>query len=235
MSEAALAGNPSNNWAMMNALTGGSSAGNANNINQAAEQLLQQYGQSNVQQSVNNVASQMISDLVMKMIDDMGMPDFMADQAREAVGAVIGQFSGETPAGLDDKVRELLGQQSSPAGNAATTSGSEVQSEVGGIMKQAAMNELESASEGSGGEGSNKNWLVVLARALGSAAGKHLKSMIELGEKMGAIDSTEDPEKFAQTQSEFQAASQIFKMFQEVIGTLIKSIGEGLSTVARKQ
>jgi len=59
--------------------------------------------------------------------------------------------------------------------------------------------------------------------------------MIELGEKMGGIDSKESPEEFAKIQSEFQAASQIFKMFQEAIATLIKSIGESLATVARKQ
>jgi ribosomal protein S11 len=49
------------------------------------------------------------------------------------------------------------------------------------------------------------------------------------------MDSKENPEEFAQMQAEFQAESQMFKMFQEAISTMIKSIGEGLSSVARKQ
>jgi hypothetical protein len=59
--------------------------------------------------------------------------------------------------------------------------------------------------------------------------------MVELGEKMGGLDSKENPEEFAQIQADFQAEAQIFKMFQEAIGTMIKSIGEGMSSVARKQ
>ena len=61
-----------------------------------------------------------------------------------------------------------------------------------------------------------------------------LRAMVDLGAQMGEIDSKAEPEKFAQFQSEFQAETQIFKMFQEAISTMIKSIGEGMSSVARK-
>jgi len=222
MSEASLAGNPSSSLAMMNALSATGTAGKANNANELAEMLMQQFGQANVQQSVNNIAAQMIGELVMQLIDSLPMPDFMADAAREAVSGVMSDASGETPDGLDSQVSEMLGQNASssdaPAssGGAASTGGSEagsdVESDLGAIMKQSLLDETESASEGSGGSGGNQNWLVVLARAMGSTAGKHLKSMIELGEKMGGIDSKESPEEFAKIQSEFQAASQIFKM-----------------------
>ena len=110
----------------------------------------------------------------------------------------------------------------------------------------------ESAAEESGGGGSGEdntiagggggqtsslstnNWLVVLASAMGKTAGKHLKAMLDTGEKLGAVDSKEDPETFAQLNAEFSAESQIFKMFQEAISTSVKSIGEGMSSVARK-
>jgi hypothetical protein len=49
------------------------------------------------------------------------------------------------------------------------------------------------------------------------------------------MDSKENPEEFSQMQSEFQAESKIFKMFQQAISTMVKSIGEGLSSVARMQ
>ena len=87
-------------------------------------------------------------------------------------------------------------------------------------------------AEGAGGSG---NWLVDLAKALGRASGNHLEDVIELGKDLGEIDAKEDPAAFAEKQAEFQAANQIFKMFQEAISTLIKSIGEGITTMARKQ
>jgi hypothetical protein len=79
------------------------------------------------------------------------------------------------------------------------------------------------------------NWLVALAQALGAKSGEHLKEMVKLGEQMGDMNSKKDPEKYAEVQAMFQAESKIFGMFQEAISTMLKSIGEGLSSVARKQ
>jgi len=255
MSEAALAGNPSTSLAMMNGLSAGGTSGSPTaQLNALAEMLLQQFGESTVQQSVNNIAAQMIGDLVMKMIDSLPMPDFMADEARQAVSDVMSDFTAETPNGLDEQTAEVLGTSkqtsgdsssetngaASGGGSSSSTSGSSESSgggsDVSSIMDSAMMDELESASkEGAGNGGGNQNWLVVLARALGATSGKHLKDMIEAGQEMGGIDSKQDPEAFAQLQSEFQALSQIFKMLQEAIATLIKSIGESLAAVARKQ
>ena len=88
-----------------------------------------------------------------------------------------------------------------------------------------------------GGETSSmatNNWLVILASAMGKTSGKHLKAMLDTGKELGSIDSKENPEVFAQLNAEFSAESQIFKMFQEAISTSVKSIGEGMSSVARK-
>ena len=59
-------------------------------------------------------------------------------------------------------------------------------------------------------------------------------SIIGLGAQLGSSDSSSNPEQFAQLNAEFQAESQAFKIFQESINTTIKSIGEGMSSVARK-
>jgi len=146
MSEASLAGNPSSSLAMMNALSATGTAGKANNANELATMLMQQFGEANVQQSVNNIAAQMIGELVMQLIDSLPMPDFMADAAREAVSGVMSDAAGESPDGLDSQVSELLGQNASASdasassGGAASTGGSEagsdVESDLGAIMKQ---------------------------------------------------------------------------------------------------
>lgn len=128
------------------------------------------------------------------------------------------------------------------AGGAGASAGSDsVMSGTMDMISGAMMDEMKEATAEGANKGGNKsgggagNWLALLARALGKTSGEHLKKMVELGEKMGELDSKENPEEFAKIQSEFQAESQIFKMFQEAIGTMVKSIGEGMSSVARKQ
>lgn len=61
------------------------------------------------------------------------------------------------------------------------------------------------------------------------------REIVEISDIEAAqITGGKDPRAFAQKNAEFQAESQIFKMFQESISTVIKSIGEGMSSVARK-
>ena len=123
----------------------------------------------------------------------------------------------------------------------ASASSDSVMSGTMDMISGAMMDEMKEATAEGANKGGNRsgggagNWLALLARALGKTSGEHLKKMVELGEKMGELDSKENPEEFAKIQSEFQAESQIFKMFQEAIGTMVKSVGEGMSSVARKQ
>ena len=107
--------------------------------------------------------------------------------------------------------------------------GPDTSAENGGIGVSETSNNAGANSEYATG-----NWLVMLASVLGKTAGKHLKAMLDTGERIGALDSKEDPELFAQYNAEFQAEAQMFKIVQESISTMVKSIGEGMSTVARK-
>lgn len=232
MSEAALANNQGGNMSLSLSFsnsTKGASGG-------SAAELFKTFGASNVESSVNNIAATEVGSMLNKLIDSMSMPDFMKDAAKMQVSGILSEFTGNTPAGLDKEVKGVI-DQGAPS-QAANESGSGAASASPmGIMEQSMQNEMEEATSGSSKAGSEGggNWLAILARALGNTAGEHLKAMVDLGKKMGELDSTENPEAFAQIQSEFQAESQIFKMFQEAIGTMVKSIGEGMSTVARKQ
>lgn len=105
-------------------------------------------------------------------------------------------------------------------------------------------------SEGcSSGAGS---WLVALAKAMGEMTGNHLQKMMQAQDKMEASEVTDaelkgksDEEKskikqekgkeFTQAQAEFQAESKLFAMCSEATSTVLKSVGEGLSSMARKQ
>lgn len=102
------------------------------------------------------------------------------------------------------------------------------------------------------GQGLNAggNWLVVLARFMGAAAGEHLKQAVLTGYEIGDVSARADQSNdtqlgrdanankakdMAMLQAEMQAHTQMFKMAYEATATLIKSTGEGLATMARKQ
>lgn len=177
--------------------------------------LVDQFGLTDISNALNNLAADLLQTGLNAMIDNLPIPGFLKDMAKDVIGNIV------------DQARN----------NVSSEAQSAVNEELGGTVGDIVGNFLDFVQESmedevQGGEG---NWLVALAKALGEASGKHLKNMVELGEKMGGMDATEDEEAFAETQAMFQAESQIFKMFQEFIATMIKSIGEGMSTIARKQ
>ena len=85
---------------------------------------------------------------------------------------------------------------------------------------------------------------------MGAAAGDHMKNMINLSNKINdlsakgkGIDATTDAGKKEQAdnaaetsaaQAEMQAEGQMYSMLQNAFSNTIKSIGEGLTTMARK-
>jgi len=250
VSEAALASYHSGMQSMMSGRNGQGSNGNLNAI---SKELISQYGVQNVQHAVNTAAAESLGAQLDSFIDSLPMPQFMQDDAKSAVDDVLSQYTDQSSAeGLQEGVDHVLGNEGKGEGDRGTSASgddtelssrsegsSSAKDAVAGTMdmiKGEMMEELKGANKGGNTSGGGPgNWLALLARALGKTAGSHLKKMVELGEKMGELDSKENPEEFAKIQAEFQAESQVFKMFQEAIGTMVKSIGEGLSSVARKQ
>ena len=156
------------------------------------------------------------------LIDQLPIPQFMKDMAKDLVNDVVGNAQQPVDCACQDAVNEHF------SGAAEDFQNSIIESVLAQLQG-------EQGAEENGNSGGNGNWLVTLAKALGAKSGEHLKEMVRLGNEMGEINSKEKPEEFAETQAAFQAESQVFKMFQESISTMIKSIGEGLSSVARKQ
>lgn len=114
-------------------------------------------------------------------------------------------------------------------------------------------------SAGAGGAGSG-NWLVRLARALADVQTRHLDHMMSAYGRMA--DATEAQTEFVPTgddrqdaaasadnakqnkahqadfiraQAEMTAYSRLFSMSSETTSNVLKSIGEGLTSIARKQ
>jgi hypothetical protein len=97
-----------------------------------------------------------------------------------------------------------------------------------------------------------KSWLVALAEAMGKIASEHLGKMLDAQAEMEASSTPQeeldkmsdkdrltqekkDSEEFTIAQSKYQAESKLFSMATEATSTALKSVGDGLASLARKQ
>ncbi len=117
-------------------------------------------------------------------------------------------------------------------------------------MKAVADQASKADSVGGGGKG--LNWLAAIAVALGKIQGETAGRMIQLVDKLSANakeygdlagkegqKATDDKATLAAEanvlNAQLQGESQMFKIQSETTSTVIKAIGEGNSSVARKQ
>jgi len=222
--------------------------------NAAAESLGQQLGtfidslsmpqfmKDDAKSAMNDVLGAFQSDTPQNLDQNIQKVLGSCGEASQSAGGSAGASGGSAGAsGASGGSAGASGGSAGASGAGASASSDSVMSGTMDMISGAMMDEMKEATAEGANKGGNRsgggagNWLALLARALGKTSGEHLKKMVELGEKMGELDSKENPEEFAKIQSEFQAESQIFKMFQEAIGTMVKSVGEGMSSVARKQ
>lgn len=108
--------------------------------------------------------------------------------------------------------------------------------------------QMEGAREASGlatgkGTGRGASWLMAIAQAMGEAQGKLAAKMVAKSEEINAAsdkaggtgkEAEAAAMDFQKAMTEFQALSQLFSMTSNASSTAMKSIGEGMTAVARK-
>lgn len=175
-----------------------------------------------VAQLAQQVVSQLGQQLIQNLGQQMGLPQSQIDLAQSSFTGSIGDFQG-TAQNLDEAIAsfgEQIGASPAQIGDA--------QRLAQDLLQQVAEDAMESedAKDAKAG-GKGGGWLRALARALGAAADKTAK---DLEAKAGNLDNASPSES-----AEYTADSQAFSMLMGAINTVIKSIGETLSGLARKQ
>ena len=107
-------------------------------------------------------------------------------------------------------------------------------------MRKQLTEKLSEGAEGSRGKGKKSagSWLQAIAKAMGEAMGDRASKMVELSNKMGEAAKQEGDKGAKEMQSissQFQAVSQEFNLLSNTFSTAIKSLGEGMTNMARKQ
>jgi hypothetical protein len=77
---------------------------------------------------------------------------------------------------------------------------------------------------------------VILAKTMSEVQNEHLDKMLEASKTMkeNVGSSKSDRRVFIDAQGVFQAESKLFQMASEAASTAIKSVGDGLTSIARK-
>lgn len=200
---------------------GGLVGGMLNNlVGNIVNDLVDKFGLDDVFQAVTNLVGDLLQTGLNSLIDSLPIPDFMKDGAKAVVADAIGGEQEEVRGEVQGAVDEELGGSFSQI--------------IDNIMEQVKAN-MDEEAEKSVGTGTAGNWLMVLAKAMGEVSGEHLQTMVDSSREMASLTGEGQEKEFATVQAEMTGASQIFKLTQESISTVLKSIGEGLSSVARKQ
>ena len=92
-----------------------------------------------------------------------------------------------------------------------------------------------SGAGGSGGDGTT--WLEAIAKAMGQALGTMAQNLVNESNELSGLagnSSGSGAQQFQTVMAQFQAHSQLFSMLSDAFSTAIKSIGQGMQTMASK-
>ena len=188
----------------------------AQTIGQTISSLISAFGEQNIFGAIMNNVLGGIKNILHDMIDSLPLPKFIQDAAKGVVDDIIGE------------------NMHSPACDAqeAVDSSDSLQKAIDDMMKNL-REELEGVMKGKEGKGgaSGGHWLAVLAEALGKVAGEHLGKMVDAAERVQSASKEDLPKATA----EMTAESKLFQLIQDATSNVLKSVGDGLSAVARKQ
>lgn len=188
-------------------------------------------GTSLIAQMAVKIATEVASQVIQQLGQQLGLPQPMIDMAQGALRGSTGDFAGaaaeysQASGGLDEMIQSFT-QQSGGTPQQAGTALQDVNRQIGQMVAEGAQSEEFRNARASGGTTAGGGWLMALATALG----EKLDVMAdEIQDLAGAI-SKEDPS----TTAKFGAATQEFSLLMNATNNALKTLGEALSSTARK-
>jgi hypothetical protein len=175
-----------------------------------------------------------------QLCQELGMPKFLQDIIGKVVDDVIGKNRQPSnpecdracgnDRGVQDCKRDLIQEL--------------IQGLVDRVKDEIKGDGCEKGEKG--GKGGASSGLVALAKALGEVAGDKAAKMVQLSNELtklndegqglekGSKEAEDNARKSVSLQSELNGVSKEFQQFMETINTVVKGIGDGLTSVARK-
>lgn len=166
--------------------------------------------------------------VIQQIGQQLGLPQSVIDTAKTAFAAASGTQG--MPSSIRSAVADLAEQFSlSPRqqGSLEQAARQDVRDAVNYFVNDLAEGRNVKEAKSSGG----KSWLMAIAESLGKNADKLAKEMNVMSDKLGKGSEKSQ----ASDNLKFGAKSQEFSMFFNSANTVLKTLGEALSSGARKQ
>lgn len=160
--------------------------------------------------------------IIQQVGQQLGVPQSTIDLAQGAFAGSMGDASGATQ-NLGDAVQnfgELLNASPLQIGDAQR----ELEDVIGKMASSLAEGKDAKDAKSSGGA---KSWIMALAEALGKKLDKKADEVADLANDIN--------DKKPSTTTKFGAASQEFSVLMNAANTAIKTLGEAVSSMSRKQ
>lgn len=162
--------------------------------------------------------------------EKMGLPQGIIDIAKSSFSAAV----GGAPASIADAVSTVGNGIFSPAQQGAMTR--ELSQQAENIAEKLFTASREGSdrakTEGSrNGKVGSGNWLRAIAEVMAQSMDSKIEEMQSLAQ---TYDSQSKNNKSTKTMTDLQVATQEFSYIMQSTTNMIKTIGEGLSTMARK-
>lgn len=173
-------------------------------------------------QLATRVYAEMGDQLLQGAGDFLGLSQLDVSSAQSFFAAEIGDRAGVTN-NLDDAIAAFGGET-----GASPSDIGEAQREARDVINQqaASLAESDDAKEARA-SGGGKSWIMALARALGEKLDAKAEEVSALADQI-----TDDKPSIT---AKFGAASQEFNVMMSAATTAIKTIGEALATMAKRQ
>lgn len=191
--------------------------------------------------AMNGAVGGAVKDATKTLQQEHGMPKFLADTVHKMVGDVLGPLMKQ----VDPQVQHAVNNGADFNKFRDDLS----KSIIDQVLKFVKGDGTEEGGGAKGGGKSGGSWMQAIAKAMGSAIGEKASRMVNLSTQIqdltkGATDKSKLPEGMNQEQAagkaqtlntEFQATSQEFNLLQTTFSTAIKTLGEGMKSIASKQ
>ncbi len=211
-------------------------------VSDVADQLKQQQGMPSF---IADEIKQIVQDAVAQHKDNSVDCECQQQVNDETQGARE-DFIKDLVKMILDFVQQAMGQQqgggqteeSGSGSSAGGASGSGQASSGGNLMDQIAMDGAEAMGET--GEGKKKSWYEALAEALGNALDAQAAKVEELSNKVNNMEGSGTGGSGSETDkpsvmTDLQAASQKLSFMMSAANDVLKTIGQAIGEIARKQ
>jgi hypothetical protein len=185
------------------------------------------------QQAMQQVATQAFSG-ALSQLGVSGNQSELLNSFMAGYGAAAGQSAG----GDSAQTQQLLDAASRNGGLASSSQN--LQDQMANLIDElgAQGQQTDGSSSGGSTSGAGNNWMEAIARAMGEALGNLSQKVVDESQQLNSLagnSSSSGAQQFQSVMAQFQADSQTLSMLSNAFATAIKSIGEGMQTMASKQ